>query len=202
MFGSGLPYVLGALPKTKTYNSDEKFSFTYKGDSNLDSHIRWMDYLRSNAFHDGVKKRINRKVNQNELVKITRQIIKTEIYGAYTPESYNRTLNLLRNFKVSESDNKMGGLSVYSDPQVATAKSGKMRGSASYAAFFEKTEFLSFIAGSGDESTLPLTHEMKYRPFFDLLSKEVHEAAQAQVHEAVWKEIIHRRPKDKANAGN
>lgn len=141
-----------------------------KKESNLENHIKWMEYLSSPGFVKDWKARFESQPNLDKLRLSARQIFQERVYDAYEPSTYNRTYSALESFQSArDSDSSLPGAAVYSDPAIATAISGNSAGSFSYAAFFEKPiEFESFIKTfPGDELNV-----VRYRPFFDVMTAE------------------------------
>lgn len=182
---------LKLLPSSFVTADAFTLKFSYKQGSNLDPHIRWLEYLLSDEYQLEIQRRFESVTNQREARRITRSIIDTLIYQAY-PDPGTRTGNLHDSFKVivGRGQKKSAYLAVYSDPRVATTKTGVAAGFTSYAAFFENPEFDSFLPPKEDP-----TSPSKYRPFFQFLSEEIHRFTATQAHAAHTRTIKRRIPK-------
>lgn len=161
-------------------SGDVSFRVTLlRKESNLDNHIKWMEYLSSPAFVKDWKTRFESQPNLNKLRLSARQIFQEQVYDTYEPATYQRTYSALESFQsAGDSESPLPGATVYSDPTIATAIAGNSAGGFSYAAFFEKPiEFDSFIKTQpGDDLNV-----IRYRPFFDLMTAE-HNRVSEQIH--------------------
>lgn len=112
-------------------------------------------------FHEKFLKWMTQDKIKSKLLKDAMQVIMQEIYEKYTEQTYVRTWNLLHSFKVAHSrkPDAEAHIWLYSDPKVAPSKEDP---SLSYAAYFEKPEWHTFLFNRGQE-VQPI------RPFFDKL---------------------------------
>ena len=122
--------------------------------------------LASDDFINEVIKRYTTSRTISIFKDIAREVVMQEIYS-YPEGDYKRTFALLRSFTASATEN---GITVLSDPSIAPAITGQSKGKGR-AAFFEEPKFESFLQLLGRES------RFHNRPFHDIMTKEVAEAA-------------------------
>jgi hypothetical protein len=132
-------------------------------ETNLHSHIRWIEYIAGREFLADWYKLIERPSFLLELVNSAKQIVEEDIYNRYQgPETGRIKASFVGiNQRTSTGTN----LVVYSDPSVAPAKgpfrSGGVPGEFSYAAFFEDAKFNTFLPPQDDP------HDVRrFRPFY------------------------------------
>lgn len=167
-----------------------------KSESNVEAHRRWFEKLDSNAFYDNVTKSYNQDRNKNTFRAVARRVIDEEIYKKW-PEPdetgeqrgipSGRTGRLLESFKVAV-DSDEAGFTTYSDPSVATAKGDS---SWSYAAFFERPEFHSFLPPKEG----PPTDIRKHRPFMTPLVNALRLVSEEVAMDALHKSLKKWKPK-------
>lgn len=151
--------------------------FNIKFGGNLASTIRWVEWLSSPEFNIEIIKRWKLPSHLTRLVKIARSVINEQIYSV----GYNER-NIERSVTAVFAE---AGATLYLDPAIAPAK-GPMEGmdpsQVNYAAFFERTEFNSFIMGSG----VDVYHPLKHRPFFDAMTLAFKEEEERQYQRAIY----------------
>lgn len=163
-----------------------------KRGSNLDGHIRWMEYLSSPQFVKDWKVRFESNENLEKLKLAAREVFQERVYDQYEPTTYERTYAALDSFQATRSTDGTPGISVYSDPNIATAIAGNAAGGFSYAAFFEKPiQFDSFIkAFQGDELNV-----VRYRPFFDVMAAEHNRVSEGVHSKTFMQQVKAKQPK-------
>lgn len=131
-------------------------------ETNLHSHIRWIEYIAGREFIVEWYKAMEQPGFLQNLINSARQIVEEDIYARYQgPETGNIKASFVGiNQRTSAGTNQI----VYSDPSIATAK-GPMAGGIpsqfSYAAFFEDSKFNTFLPPKDD------VHDVRrFRPFY------------------------------------
>lgn len=163
-----------------------------KANRNIDSHVRWFKLLAGDEFYEQVKKTTQTKSSIDEYIRVARQVIQEEIYNKW-PDPGTRTDNLLKSFK-AVANNDTAGVTVFSDPSVAGATGEGADPSWSYAAFFEKPEFRSFIPPSWDSGG-DQTHPRKHRPFFNPLTEAIRVVSEQETMNGMERTINKWKPK-------
>lgn len=143
--------------------------FGVKFDSNLPAHMRWVEWMSSSDFPQEIMRRWNQASHLKRLIQLGKSIVNEQIYSyeGYQGQGFIEESITARFDSAGQGDmNSIGGSTVFLDPNVSGAKgpvTGMDESKLSYAAFFDRTEFNSFIGGSGVDVTSP----KKFRPFFD-----------------------------------
>jgi hypothetical protein len=135
--------------------------------SNLDGHIRWLEYIASPQFVEVWKKGIQSKRYLEEQVKLARLIVEEDIY-AYNTTSGSGRIKRSMDAMFVENDGGVTSL-LFSDPDVAPSKGPFSSGDPSefsYAAFFEDPKFNTFLPPKDDPYDT-----RRYRPFFDHMTQ-------------------------------
>lgn len=174
-----------------------RVTLTKRG-SNLENHLRWMEYLSSPEFVRDWKKRFESQANLGKLQTAAREIFQERVYDRYEPNTYQRTNAALESFQAAaDSQASTPGISVYSDPAIATALYGNAAGGFSYAAFFEKPiEFDSFIKSfPGDDLNV-----VRYRPFFDVMAAEHNRVSTEINNQTFLQQVKAKMPRSSAAA--
>lgn len=156
-------------------------------ETNLKGHITWFEYLSGPEFKSDTQKRYQKKSNRSDLVKLAREVVEEEIYV-----HGQSTGRIAKSFRAEAAEGAMGGINVFSDPDIAPSKAGKNPGQFSYAAFFEKPledDFNSFIKAED-----PLDSK-RYRPFFDQMTEVIRDWTTDQYLEAFMAQVKSRQPK-------
>lgn len=154
--------------------------------NNLASHLNWFLYLSSGKFATDYQDQYESGDNQVAMVKATRKIIDEEIY-AFPEGSYKRTYDLYNSWDAVELSSVGGaggsdgdrGIAVYSDPGIAPSEAGTKKGEISYAVFFEKPEFNTFIQDQEDRPAI--------RPYFGIVQEAVKQIAEDRALKAIKK---------------
>lgn len=164
-----------------------------KSESNLEAHKLWMQYLVSQQFLTDVAAAYTVGVTKNELVSNAQQIVEEEIYSKNTTDGTGRIKASFKVEQIDPSGRGIAALVLYSDPKVATAKAMRDGNDDdySYAAFFEKPEFESFIRSPDNDPF----HPIKHRPFFDKMVKVTNDVAMRRAQHAFHRAINNRKPK-------
>jgi hypothetical protein len=152
-----------------------------------------MEYLSSPQFVKDWKARFESKENLERLKLSARAVFQERVYDAYEPATYERTYAALDSFQAAQDTRaSTPGISVYSDPSIATAIAGQAAGGFSYAAFFQKPiQFDSFIkAFPGDELNV-----VRYRPFFDLMTAEHNRVSESIHNKTFMQQVKAKQPK-------
>lgn len=147
-----------------------------KRESNIDNHLRWLDYITSGSFLKDWKASIETGDNIQKLVDSARQVVEENIYKFNTTDG---TGSIKESFQGGTTDEGgLAGLGVFSNPAIApsvgTFESGVPE-RFSYAAFFEDPEFNSFIPPRDEPTNIK-----RHRPFM---------AAMAQHHQRISGEL-------------
>lgn len=157
---------------------------------NLRAHRRWFDFLASEQFYEQLKKRYEQKKNLTALRRTSRAIVTADIYDAYSPEYYERTDALLNSMVAQPLGKSTAGIAVLSSLEDNSggsplAISGSSAGRFSYAAFFESSEYKSFIP----------VHAQPIRPFFADLTEAVTDQAPQMAQDALFNTMVSRMPR-------
>lgn len=174
-----------------SHSSKISFSIRGKGGS-LTSLLNWIEgYILTDSFDADIKARFGSSGKRANLRKQVRELIEVLIYQAY-PDPGGRTNDLKRSFDVvsgTPKDPDACALTVFSDVDVATAKSGSSKGEFSYAGFFERpVDFSSFIKAES-----PLDPK-RYRPFMEELTKLVQQETENLAIQVVAAALKKRMP--------
>jgi hypothetical protein len=164
-----------------------------KGESNLEAHKTWFKYLTSDQFYTDVAAAYTVGATQQQIQKSARQVIEDEVYSKNTTDGTGRIKESFKVQQIDPSGSGIAALVLYSDPSVATAEAmrdGNNEG-YSYAAFFEKPEFDSFIRSpDGDE-----LHPIRHRPFFEKMVNATQIVAMERAKHAYARTISSHKPK-------
>lgn len=130
--------------------------------SSTKRNIKLVNAIMRNFHKEFLKWMTTDETKQKLLTRALKVIIK-QIYEKYKKGTYQRTYDLLNSFRVMSTRNPQAKANIwlYSDPRIAPSKQDS---TISYAAYFEKEEFNSFLLLHGDR-VKPI------RPFFDKLKE-------------------------------
>lgn len=120
------------------------FGLSARGAASLSSHIKFLQYLASPRFYEDFKSNFRRQDILDRLRITAQAVIRSRIYGVYTPRKYVRTFQLLESFLAAfDTENELANISVYSNPETAPAK---LIPGHSYAEFFDpRSEHGTFL---------------------------------------------------------
>jgi len=161
-----------------------------KRESNIDNHLRWLGYILGPEFIKDVRDTIQTKKNIATLVESARDVVEEDIYAFNTTAG---TGNIKKSFEGTTFDYGMGGLGIFSNPSIATSKGPFSSGSpnaASYAAFFEKPEFNSFIPPRDEPTNIK-----RHRPFMAAMASNQHRLSNEIVLAALFRRLRQKMPK-------
>jgi len=141
--------------------------FGIKFDTNLGQHIKWVEWMSSSAFPQEILRRWEQSGHLKRLVQLGRSVIREQIYSVSKGAGKIEESVTAKMVRAANDDIKsIGGATVFLDPNISGATGpveGMDESKLSYAAFFEKPEFNSFLLGKGADVLNPIKH----RPFFD-----------------------------------
>lgn len=162
-----------------------------KSESNLDNHLRWLEYITGPEFVEDWKSSIKTGGHMQHLIESAKQMVDELIYAFST--TADSTGRLRESFTGKFLDTALPAFAIYSDPKVAPSKGPFSTGNPSdfsYAAFFEDPEFNSFIPNRDNP-----TETRRYRPFFDAMTLDQKTQGQEIVFAALMRTIRKRMPR-------
>lgn len=161
-----------------------KLRFTHH--SNLPQHVRWFEFLSGNSFASQLQKAYSTPPHLRRLRAVAQQVVEEEIYSVSRGEGKIKE-------SVEAASRGSGEMAVLFNPAISTSKGPFKNGGdpskASYAAFFERLDFNSFIRA------LTPTAPIRYRPFWNPLQIAIHEESEKILMEAAMKTMRLYRPR-------
>jgi hypothetical protein len=161
-----------------------------KRESNIENHIRWLEYIAGPQFIADWTAAIQTGGNMRKMVASARQIVEELIYAFNTTAGTGR---IKKSFIGTYTEGANPGFAIYSDPSIAPAKGPVSSGNPedfSYAAFFEDPKFNTFIPPKDD----PL-NQKRYRPFFQAMASDQQRLGLQVTFQALLRTIKRRMPK-------